>query len=229
MVVKLPQGAAQGLAGRIVQVWYGAGRPARRSPRRDHPVDVLGPERDLSRTMEEPSDEELMVRIADADARAFEALAARHVERAFGLVFRITRNHADADEIVQEALLRVWVNAPRWRPQAAFRTWLYRVLVNLCHDRRRHAPFAALEAAGDPPDPAPDAITKLQADETARLVASGLDALPERQRIALVLTYYEGLSNAETAAVMATSVSGIEALLVRAKRALRQSLGPLME
>ncbi len=179
--------------------------------------------------MEEPSDEELMARIAEADRRAFEALVARHAERAFGLVFRIMRNHADADEIVQEALLRVWVNAPRWRPQAAFRTWLYRVLVNLCLDRRRHAPFAALDAAGDPADPSADAAARVEADQTARLVAAGLADLPERQRVALVLTYYEGLSNAETAAVMATSVGSVEALLVRAKRALRQSLGPLME
>jgi len=179
--------------------------------------------------MEEPSDEELMARIADADATAFEVLVARHGERAFGLAFRITRNAADADEVVQEAMLRVWTNAPRWRPQAAFRTWLYRVLVNLCLDRRRHAPFASLDAAGDPPDDAPDAAARLEVDETARQVMAGLDALPERQRVALVLTYYEELSNADAAAIMATSVSGIEALLVRAKRALRQSLRPLME
>ena len=179
--------------------------------------------------MGESSDEELMARIADADARAFETLVGRHAERTFGLAARIMRNGADADEVVQEAMLRVWTNAPRWRPQAAFRTWLYRVVVNLCLDRKRHAPFAALDAAGDPPDEAPDAAARIEVDETARLVAAGLDALPERQRIALVLTYYEGLSNADAAAVMATSVSSIEALLVRAKRALRQSLRPLME
>jgi RNA polymerase sigma-70 factor (ECF subfamily) len=179
--------------------------------------------------MEEPSDEELMARIAAADQRAFETLSGRHLDGAYRLAFRITRNAADADEVVQEAMLRVWINAPRWRPEAAFRTWLYRVLVNLCLDRQRHAPFSALEAAGDPPDSAPDAATRLEADETARVVAAALDGLPERQRIALVLTYYEGLTNAETAAVMASSVSGVEALLVRAKRALRRALGPLME
>jgi RNA polymerase sigma-70 factor (ECF subfamily) len=179
--------------------------------------------------MEEASDEELMGRVADADARAFETLARRHADRAFVLAFRITRNRADADEIVQEAMLRVWVSAPRWRPDAAFRTWLYRILVNLCLDRKRHAPFAAIDAAGDPPDTSPDAVARLEADETGRLVAAALDELPERQRVALVLTYYEGCSNAETAAVLATSVSSIEALLVRAKRTLRRTLGPLME
>jgi len=179
--------------------------------------------------MEEASDEELMGRVAEADARAFETLARRHADRAFLLAFRITRNRADADEVVQEAMLRVWVNAPRWRPTAAFRTWLYRILVNLCLDRRRHAPFAAIEAAGDPADDSPDPVARLEADETGRAVAGALGALPERQRVALVLTYYEGLSNAETAAVLGSSVSGVEALLVRAKRTLRRTLGPLME
>jgi RNA polymerase sigma-70 factor (ECF subfamily) len=179
--------------------------------------------------MEETSDEELMARIAEADARAFETLAQRHLDRAFALAFRFTRNRADADEIVQDAMLRVWTHAPRWRPDAAFRTWLYRVLVNLCLDRQRHAPFAPLDAAGDPPDTSPDAVARLEADAIARQVAAALDALPERQRVALVLTYYEGLSNAETAVVLATSVSSIEALLVRAKRTLRRTLGPVME
>lgn len=179
--------------------------------------------------MEEISDEDLMVRIADADTRAFEMLARRHADRAFVLAFRITRNRADADEVVQEAMLRVWVNAPRWRPDAAFRTWLYRILVNLCLDRRRHAPFAAIDAAGDPADTSPDAVSRIEADQTGRMVAAAIEQLPERQRVALVLTYYEGLSNAETAAVLATSVSSIEALLVRAKRTLRRTLGPLME
>src|SRR5579862_8303274 len=135
--------------------------------------------------MEEPSDEELMGRIAEADARAFETLAQRHIDRSFALAFRFTHNRADADEIVQEAMLRVWTSAPRWRPDAAFRTWLYRILVNLCLDRQRHAPFAALDAAGDPPDRAPDAVARLEADETGRQVAAALDQLPERQRAAL--------------------------------------------
>ncbi len=87
----------------------------------------MGPDHVLSRAMEEPSDEELMVRIAEADVRAFETLSHRNIDRAFALAFRITRNRADADEVVQEAMLRVWVSAPRWRPDAAFRTWLYRI------------------------------------------------------------------------------------------------------
>jgi len=136
-------------------------------------------------------------------------------------------NDADAEEIVQEAMLRVWVNAPRWRPDAAFRTWLYRVAFNLCLNRRRQKTFAALDAAGDPPDPSPSAADELEKHEMDRFVAKAIGGLPDRQRAAIVLTYYEGLSNAEVASVLETTISSVEALLVRAKRTLRAELGAI--
>ena len=133
-------------------------------------------------------------------------------------------NDADAEEIVQEAMLRVWVNAPRWRPHAAFRTWLYRVAFNLCLNRRRQKPFAALDEAGDPPDPSPSAADQLERRETDGLVAKAIGALPDRQRAAIVLTYYEGLGNTEVASVLETTISSVESLLIRAKRTLRAEL-----
>lgn len=175
--------------------------------------------------MDEVSDEELMARVAGGDEPAFRLLSRRHLRRALALARRVSGNDADAEEIVQEALLRVWINAPRWRPTAAFRTWFYRVVVNLCLNRRRRKPFAALEEAGDPVDPAPDAAAALERRQTDGLVAAAVAALPERQRAAIVLTYHDGLSNAETADVLETSVSSVETLLVRAKRALRAALG----
>jgi RNA polymerase sigma-70 factor (ECF subfamily) len=178
--------------------------------------------------MDEASDEDLMQRVARGDEPAFRLLARRYAARAIGLARRITGNDADAEEVVQEALLRVWINAPRWRPLAAFRTWFYRVVLNLCLSRRRRAPVLRLEAAGDPADPSPDADAALEREEADRLVAAAIAALPERQRAAIVLTYHEGLSNAEAAAVLETSVSSVEALLVRAKRTLREKLGGVM-
>jgi RNA polymerase sigma-70 factor (ECF subfamily) len=174
--------------------------------------------------MDEASDEDLMQRIARGDEPAFRLLARRYAARATGLARRVTGNDADAEEVVQEALLRVWVNAPRWRPLAAFRTWFYRILVNLCLSRRRRTPFVALDAIPDPVDPAatPDAV--LERRQTDRLVATAIAELPDRQRVAIVLTYDEGLSNAEAAAILETSVAGVEALLVRAKRTLREKL-----
>ena len=174
--------------------------------------------------MDGASDEDLMQRIAQGNEPAFRLLARRHAAAAIRLARRVTGNHADAEEIVQEALLRVWVNAPRWRPLAAFRTWFYRVVVNLCLSRRRRAPFVALDEIAEPVDPALAPSDALERRQTDRLVAAAIGELPDRQRAAIVLTYDEGLSNAETAAILETSVSGVEALLVRAKRTLREKL-----
>src|SRR5262245_41268227 len=124
--------------------------------------------------MDEASDEALRGGIAKGDETAFRLLARRYAARAIALARRITGNDADAEEIVQEALLRVWTNAPRWRPLAAFRTWFYRVVLNLCLSRRRQARFVALEAAGDPADPAADLAASNERDETERRLPSPL-------------------------------------------------------
>jgi RNA polymerase sigma-70 factor, ECF subfamily len=174
--------------------------------------------------MDEPSDHDLMARTAQGDGRAFRILAQRHGGRALGLARRMLGHEALAEEIVQDALLRVWTNAPRWRPEAAFRTWLYRVVVNLCLNARRRRPDLALDAAGDVPDLAPSADVQLEARERHQRLVAAVDTLPPRQRAAIVLTYQEGLSNGEVAAVLDTSVSSVETLLVRAKRTLRTAL-----
>jgi RNA polymerase sigma-70 factor, ECF subfamily len=171
--------------------------------------------------LDRTSDEDLMAKAARGDESAFRCLASRHAARTSALARRMLRNDADAEEIVQEAMIRVWVTAPRWRPEAAFKTWLYRVTVNLCLNRQRQKPFAPLD---DAIDPSPTAAEALERRETERLVANAIAELPGRQRAAIVLTYYEGLSNAETASVLETTVSSVETLLVRAKRTLRTEL-----
>jgi RNA polymerase sigma-70 factor (ECF subfamily) len=177
--------------------------------------------------MDGPSDHDLMARTAQGDGRAFRTLAERHAGRALRLARRILGNEALAEDIVQDALLRVWTNAPRWRPEAAFRTWLYRVVVNLCLNAKRRTPELPLDAADHVADPAAGADSQLETRERDRRLAAAIGALPERQRTAIVLSYQEGLSNAEIAAVLDTSVSSVETLLVRARRALRTRLGDI--
>src|SRR6478752_4280611 len=108
--------------------------------------------------MDSPSDHDLMARAAKGDERAFRTLAGRHAGAALRLARHILGNEAMAEDVVQDAFLRVWINAPRWRPEAAFRTWLYRIVVNLCLNARRRAPDLPLEAAVQSvePGPAPD-------------------------------------------------------------------------
>ena len=110
------------------------------------------------------------------------------------------------------------------RARRAFTTWLHRVVINLCIDRRRRAAPITLDAAPDLPDGAPDALDGLESKESAERVRSAIGELPARQRAALVLCYYEGLSNGEAAEVLEMSVSAVESLLVRARRNLRKSL-----
>ncbi len=175
------------------------------------------------------SDEALMARVARGDEPAFRALARRHLPVMVGLARRILGNAADAEDVAQEAMLRVWVHAPRWQPLALFRTWLTRVVVNLCLDRKRRAPWVELEAAGDIVDPAPDAGEQAERGERERMVADAIAKLPDRQRVAIVLTYNEGMSNGQVAEALGTSVSAVETLLVRGKQNLRRALNDVID
>lgn len=169
----------------------------------------------------------LVALVAGADHDAFRALVERHLERVQRIAWRMLADQGEAEEVAQEALLRVWVHAPQFDPDRGtrFTTWLHRVVLNLCLDRRRrHRVHAPLEAAADLSDAAPHPLARIVASETAGRVAAALATLPERQRMAVVLCYYERMSNAEAAAVLGTGVTALEGLLVRARRALRQLL-----
>jgi len=175
------------------------------------------------------TDEALMVRVAQGDERAFRELARRHLPVMLGLARRVLGNAADAEDVAQEAMLRLWRNAPRWQPLAQLRTWLSRVVVNLCLDRKRRAAWVELEAAGELVDPGLGPGEDAEDRERERQLAAAIDELPERQRVAVVLTYTEGMSNAQVAEVLETTVSAVETLLVRGKQNLRRALASVME
>ena len=175
------------------------------------------------------NDEALMAQVARGDEVAFRQLCRRHLPAMVGLARRVLGNAADAEDVAQEAMLRVWTHAPRWQPLAAFRTWLTRVVVNLCLDRKRRRPWVALEAAGEIVDPTPGVTEQAEHDERAKVLADAIAELPPRQRSAIMLTYTEGMSNAQVAEVLDTSVSAVETLLVRGKQNLRARLGHLID
>ncbi|HYC04473.1 MAG TPA: RNA polymerase sigma factor [Azospirillaceae bacterium] len=171
------------------------------------------------------ADEQLVRRVAAGDRAAYGELVARHLDRTVTVAARILGDRAEAEDVAQEAFLRLWRNAAAYRPGTArFGTWFYRVTVNLCLDRRRKPRTEALEAAGDPADDRPDAVDGIARREAAGAVARAVEALPERQRAAVSLCYDSGLSNAEAARAMDVSVGALETLLVRARKALRASL-----
>ena len=176
----------------------------------------------------EDGDDALIVRVARGDGAAFARLVGHYRIRLIAMTTRIVGNRAVAEEIVQEAFTRAWINAPRWTPQgggrANFAGWLARVATNLAIDQTRRARSVPLEEAAEPVDPALSADQGLIAAEDRRRLERALTNLPPRQRAAIALTYDQGLSNAASAEVMEISVGAFELLLVRARRALREAM-----
>jgi RNA polymerase sigma-70 factor (ECF subfamily) len=170
-------------------------------------------------------DAELLQAIAGGDRLAFDRLSRRHLDRAYGVAMRMTGSRADAQDVVQDVFLRLWQRPDAWRPgQAQFSTWLYRVVVNRCLDLKRRPKGTDLDSVEEPQDPDANAEDSLLEAERNRALDGAVNQLPERQKAAIVLTYTAGLRNAEAASAMDISVKAFEALLVRAKRELRDYL-----
>lgn len=176
--------------------------------------------------LDEPSDDELVAAVARGDEAACRALMGRHLPRMLALARRMMGNQADAEEVTQEVFLRVWTHADRWEPgRAQLGTWLHRVATNLCLDRlRKNRKTEDIDEMPDlrSDDPGPD--RRLEQRELADRVDTALQALPERQRAAIALSHYQGLSNTETADVLGVTVEAVESLLSRARRQLRAAL-----
>ena len=175
-------------------------------------------------------DAELMQKIACGDNRAFKKLVQRHLLRSVRMAGRITGSSAEAEDAVQEAFIRVWKHAAYWEsPEAAgaqFSTWFYRIVLNLCIDHKRKRTFTTLEEIPEPDDGRDNAETGLQRYELSNTVREAVDALPDRQRAAFVLCFYEEHSNKEAAAILGVSVKALESLLVRARKTLHDKLQP---
>ena len=179
-------------------------------------------------TAPEEPDEDLVRLTAFGDKRAFVRLVARHRSRLLALTVRILGNRAAAEDVVQEVVTRAWMRAPEWRTReagrASYAAWLSRVAVNLAIDQTRKARPVHIDEVDEPADGSvPVDVAMIAAERHARLRAA-IAELPERQRVALSLTYDAELSNADGAAAMAVSVGAFELLLVRARRTLRLAM-----
>lgn len=172
-----------------------------------------------------PADDVLLRRYAQGDARAAQTLTLRLTPVVMAHAWRLLGNRAEAEDVTQEALLRLWRIAPEWRMgEAKVTTWLYRVTGNLCIDRLRRAVPLALDAVPEPPDGRAGADARLQEAARADALQRALARLPDRQRQAVVLRHLEGLGNPEIAAILNTSPEAVESLTARGKRALSADL-----
>ena len=170
------------------------------------------------------TDAGLLQAAAAGSHAAFTEIAGRYYQPVYRLVWRMTSGAADAEDIAQEAFVRLWRNPAQVREAAALRGWLMRVAANAVIDRSRRPRAAALDDAPEVADPQARPDAPLDRAEATRLVDRRIAELPERQRLALSLVYFEGLTNIEAARVLEVSVEALESLLARARRGLKDSL-----
>ncbi len=175
--------------------------------------------------VEAREDAALVAAAASGDAGAFRSIVDRHLSGVVAVARRMLRDEAEAEDVAQEAMLRLWrsaegleIGAPGLRP------WLRRVVSNLCVDRMRSG--KRLVVTDEVPEQAEAATqqSELEAQDTSQRVDAALKALPDRQRTALTLFHYEGLSQIEIGEIMGISDEAVESLLARARRTLKSAL-----
>lgn len=173
----------------------------------------------------ELSDEALLVLYAKGDPLAAQVLSRRFLPRVLAHATRVLKDQAEAEDVAQEAMLRLWKIAPDWRAgEAQVTTWMYRVTANLCTDRIRKRRSVPLDSAPEPEDDTPSAGEAMQDAARAQALNAALMELPDRQRQAVALRHLEGLSNPEIAEILDCGVEAVESLIARGKRALTKIL-----
>jgi len=174
-----------------------------------------------SESLDEAHEHSLMRRVADRDIAAYRELVDANLPRIARFAERFLGNAAEAEDVAQETFLKLWTAASSFTPQAKPSTWLFRIAHNLCIDRIRkrrvEAPLSEQSGADRPSG-------LFARKRTSEAVQRALAELPERQRGAITLVHYEGLSGDEAAGVLEISVDALESLLSRARRSLRERL-----
>jgi RNA polymerase sigma-70 factor (ECF subfamily) len=167
------------------------------------------------------SDEALLVLYANGDPGAARALTLRLTPRVLGFAARMLSDRTEAEDVAQEAMLRLWRMAPGWQQgEARVATWLYRVASNLCLDRLRRSRPRGLGDVAEPEGTTPGVVARMIEADRVLALDKALATLPDRQRQAVVLRHIEGLSNPEIAAVMDIGVEAVESLVARGKKGL---------
>jgi len=171
-------------------------------------------------------DHELLALLQDGSSQAFALLVQRHTERFYRLAYRYLQSREAAEDVVQDAFLKLWENPALWQPErnSKFTTWFYRVVVNLCLDvRKKKAPLMLDNDMDIIDDRAPVEAMLMQAQEQ-KILERAIAALPDRQRTALNLCFDEGMSNQEAAEIMGLNLKALQSLIMRAKTTLKERM-----
>lgn len=172
-------------------------------------------------------DHQLVERSRTGDVAAFEELVKRHQGRAYAIAYRMLRNREDAQEVAQEAFARAYFRLAEFRGTAQFRTWLYRILVNLATDqlRRRRPEVPEEDAVLQQVSIGENPRENLERQELRQGIRRGIEALPPDLKTVILLREFEGLSYTEIARVIRRPVGTVMSRLFHARRRLQQSLG----
>ena len=166
--------------------------------------------------------DDLLVRRAQRGERfAFEKLVEQHEQRMYTLAARVLGSREDAADAVQEALLRAWLALPRFRGDARFSTWLYRIVVNAAHDQRAKRRERPVE---EPPDPV-DPRDRFAERELSGALQQALNGLDESYRVAVVLYDVLGCSYAEIAEMTGVPEGTVKSRIFRGRSELAERLG----
>jgi RNA polymerase sigma-70 factor (ECF subfamily) len=173
------------------------------------------------------SDAILLRKVKDGDSAATRILVDQYLDRIVNYGTRMLGDRAEAEDVAQEAFLRLWRNLDKWRAEKPVIHWLQRVTYNLCIDRLRKKKPVNIEDIAEPADPFENPARSLHQMQVSTAVNAAIEKLPDRQRAAIVFAHQEGLSNIETAEIMEISVEAVESLLSRGRRGLRSLLEDL--
>lgn len=199
--------------------------------------DMPEPRSQPSTDLDNARDVALMKRIATGDERAFRELVERHQHAVVGTIAKMLRDPVEAEDLAQQAFLRVWKHASRWQPDAKFTTYLFTITRNLVYNetrRRSRRKEVSVDERQDEKGFEPSGQTRCEPDaevERAEMhdeIDAAIAGLPEAQRTAVVLYSYESMPYEEIAEVLGTSVSSVKSLLFRARSTLRGKLSHLL-
>jgi RNA polymerase sigma-70 factor, ECF subfamily len=187
---------------------------------------------------DQPSDQEVVRQCQDGDLAAYAVLVERYRHKVYGLAFSMLRNEHDATDIAQEAFVRAWQGLPRFRSNASFYTWIYRIATNLCIDfvrRRDRQPTAPLNEAiepdldadaAEPPSSHPTPVVELERKELGARIQAALAELSPEHRAVVQLREFDGLDYAEIAAAVGCSLGTVMSRLHYARKHLQKLLDP---
>jgi len=182
--------------------------------------------KDMNEYFSSLDDESIVKLIQRGDHGAFSEIVHRHSKRFYSIAYRLLFNKHDAEDIVQEAFLRLWEKSELWKPnrEAKFTTWFYKVVVNLCIDHNRKKTTLPLTEEIKTTDKTDGQEGILNEKQRQDILNRCIQELPERQQLALNLCFYEGLSNQEAADIMGVKIKALQSLIMRAKTTLKEKV-----